>query len=141
MRYQRRSRAGFTLVEMMVATALVLVIMLIISQAFASASKTFNTMRTAGFMQEKLRGGVNILRKDLGNDHYGPPYGSALNGPHVSDQRLDRVGWAPPRSGYFSLRHLSPSIIEPVNNPFPLPPTDGEKLTSTRADSHVMQFT
>src|SRR5947209_19795846 len=131
MRYQRRSRAGFTLVEMMVATALVLVIMLIISQAFASASKTFSTMRTAGYMQERLRTGTNALKKDLGADHFGPPYGSALNGPHVSDQRLDRAGYTPPRAGYFSFLQLQPSVLEPVGSPLRI--TDGEGLTSTRS--------
>ena len=72
MRYQRRRRAGFTIIEMMVATALVLVIMLIISQAFASASKTFTTMRTAGILQERIRGGSSILRRDLSSDHFAP---------------------------------------------------------------------
>src|SRR4051794_35510351 len=109
MQYQCRRRAGFTLVEMLVATALVLVIMLIITQAFASASKTFTTVRAAGDMQTRLRTGINIARKDLGADHFGPPYGSARGGPHLSDQRLDQPGWGPPRAGYFEFRQLGDS--------------------------------
>jgi prepilin-type N-terminal cleavage/methylation domain-containing protein len=146
MRYQRRARSGFTLIEMMVATTLVLVIMLIISQAFGAASKTFSSMRTAGYMQERLRTGTNALKKDLGNDHFGPPYGSARNGPHVSDQRLDQIGWVPPPAGYFNLTQpmtATPSIMEPANFYLStgMGETDGEKLTSTRATGHVLQFT
>ena len=84
MRYQRHSRPAFTIVEMMVATALILVIMLIISQAFASASKTFRTIRAAGDMQAQLREGVTTARRDLAADHFGSPYGSARGGPRVS---------------------------------------------------------
>lgn len=143
MQYQRRRRAGFTLVEMMVATALVMVIMLIISQAFASASKTFNTMRTAGYMQERLRGGINVLRKDLSSDHFGPPYTSGRGGPHVSDQRLDQPGWQPPARGYFELRQLPDPITggSSVREPTLGPLTDGDGLTSTRAINHGMRFT
>jgi prepilin-type N-terminal cleavage/methylation domain-containing protein len=142
MRYQRRSRAGFTLIEMMVATALVLVIMLIITQAFASASKTFTTLRTAGYMQERLRTGINVSRKDLGSDHFAPPYLSNRGGPHVSDQRLDQAGWQPPYRGYFEYRQLGeitggPSVLEPTLNPR----TDGDGLTSTRAVSNRLRFT
>jgi len=150
MRHQRRRRAGFTLVEMLVATALVLVIMLIISQAFASASKTFTTVRAAGDMQTRLRTGINLARKDLGSDHFGPPYGSARGGPHVSDQRLDQVGWQPPRAGYFEFRQLGDftpfnpnvaSVPEPMNTPGGAGIPDGEGLTSTRATNHRMRFT
>lgn len=142
MRYQRRRRAGFTIVEMMVATALVLVIMLIISQAFASGAKTFRNMKAAGDGQEKLRGAATILRKDLASDHIGPPYGSARGGPRVSDQRLDQAGWQPPFRGYFEFRQFGEltggaSILEPTLNPI----TDGERLTSTRATRHVLRTT
>lgn len=148
MRNQRHSRPGFTIVEMMVATALVLVIMLIISQAFASASKTFRTIRAAGDMQAQLREGITTQRRDLAADHFGSPYGSARGGPRVSDQRLDQAGWQPPYRGYFEIRQLGdpifggpPSIREPMqaNNGFGN--TDGEGLTSTRAINHRMRFT
>jgi prepilin-type N-terminal cleavage/methylation domain-containing protein len=143
MRYQHRRRAGFTLVEMMVATALVLVIMLIISQAFASAAKTFSTMRSAGYMQERLRSGTGILRKDLGSDHFGPPFDSGRGGPNLSSQRLDQVGWQPPRAGYFELVQLQDLFTgtTSVREPTLAPGIDGEGLTSTRATRHSMRFT
>src|SRR5437899_1994936 len=106
MRIRHAARTGFTLVEMLVATALVLMIMLIISTALGSASKTFTTLRTAGILQERGRTGITILRKDLGSDHFAPPYGSARGGPHLSDQRLDQAGWSTPRAGYFEIRQL-----------------------------------
>ena len=66
MRIQRSTpRTGFTLMELLVATALILFIMAIIAQAFGAASKTFTTMRTAGQLQERNRTATNIIRKDL----------------------------------------------------------------------------
>jgi type II secretory pathway pseudopilin PulG len=137
-------RPGFTLIEMMVSTALVMMIMLIISQALGAASKTFTTLRTAGALQERARTGITLMRRDLASDKFGPPYGSARGGPKVSDQRLDQAGWEPPFSGYFEwhqdgegpVRALA-SILEPFANP----KTDGEGITSTRAVNHWMRFT
>ena len=59
----------------------------------------------------------------------------------MSDQRLDQIGWAPPRAGYLNLTQLpdsftgTPSVQEPTNYYLvnAAGETDGEKLTSTRA--------
>ncbi|HEX3147990.1 MAG TPA: prepilin-type N-terminal cleavage/methylation domain-containing protein [Gemmataceae bacterium] len=137
-------RSAFTLVEMLVATALVMMIMLIISQALAAASKTTSALRTAGVLQERNRTAITLMRKDLGGDKFGPPYGSARGGPRLSDQRLDQSGWTPANSGYFEMRQLGEgpagnlaSILEPFANAR----TDGEGITSTRAVNHKMRFT
>src|SRR5215207_1695377 len=94
------ARPAFTLTEMMVATALCLFIMLVISQAFGGATKTFTVMRTAGQLQERLRGGITVIRRDLANDHFGPPY-FTLNGPKLANQQMHMPDWTLPLSGYF----------------------------------------
>jgi prepilin-type N-terminal cleavage/methylation domain-containing protein len=138
MRVQRRtSRPAFTLVEMMVAMALCLFIMAIISQAFGAATKTFSTMRTAGQMQDKLRMGTSIIRRDLAASHFDGPFVAGRNGPRVGDQRLDQVGYVPPKKGFFQILQGGPSILEPLVNP----QFDGEQLASSRATNHSLRFT
>lgn len=145
----RHKRAGFTLTEMMVATALCLFIMAVIAQAFGSATKTFSNMRTAGQLQEKLRGGITVIRRDLANDHFGPPY-TFNGGPHVANQRMELPGWVPPESGYFEMVQVNPNsnaaAYVPSSYPEPAlaPVTDPEGLWSTRADgsrANIIRFT
>jgi hypothetical protein len=135
----QRTRSAFTIVEMLVATALILFIMAIISQIFASASKTYSALRTAGELQERLRQGAVVMRRDLATEHFSGPFIPGRSGPRLGDQRLDLAGWVPPHRGYFEVRQLGnpPVIVEPIANPV----SDGESLYSTRADTHVMRFT
>jgi type II secretory pathway pseudopilin PulG len=137
MRIQRDDRPAFTLVEMMVATALCLFIMAIIAQAFGAASKTFSTMRTAGQLQERLRTGTSIMRRDLGAHHFDGPFVAGRSGPRVGDQRLDLAGWMPPTRGHFQIVQAGPAIVEPLGIPTP----DGEQLYSTRATNHGLRYT
>ncbi len=134
---RRTSRTAFTLVEMLVATALTLFIMAIISQTFGQATKTFSKLRTAGQLQERTRGAINLIRRDLATEHFAGPYPGGRGGPFVGSQRLDLEGWQPPAFGFFAIRQNGPSLFEPIGAPL----TDGEGLASTRATSHVLQFT
>ena len=52
-----RSRAGFTLIELMVAMALTVFIMVILSQAFILSLDTFSGMKGIGDMQQIFRHG------------------------------------------------------------------------------------
>ena len=132
-------RYGFTLVELLVATALTLFLMAIISEAFGAASKTFNTMRSAGDMQERMRQGAQIIRRDLAAEHFDGPFIGGRQGRRLGEQRLDLPGWAPSKGGYFEIRQFTTSIPEPVqyflNNGVAM--TDGEGLQSTRTDNHI----
>ena len=104
MRRQRTSRDAFTLVEMMVATALILFIMAIISAAFRSGLDTFSKLKVVGRQQEQLMNAQRIFQRDLGADHFEPGASGflpGLQGPRLSDWRWDRVGCTPPESGYF----------------------------------------
>jgi type II secretory pathway pseudopilin PulG len=124
-------RAGFTLTEMLVATALTLFIMAIISTAFRAGLDTFSKLRTAGELQSKLRNTTKIMSRDLAMDHFiprpdHPTAGWAkLYGPKLSDQRMDRLGWMPPDAGYFMLYQPGPSILETTA-------ADGESIGSTK---------
>ncbi|MBO0700610.1 MAG: prepilin-type N-terminal cleavage/methylation domain-containing protein [Zavarzinella sp.] len=153
MRIKRPVRAAFTLVEMMVAMALTLFIMAIIAEVFGSAQRTFSAMRTAGQLQERMRSGAMVLRRDLQSEHFDGPFVAGRGGPRVGDQRLDQAGWVPSRRGYFEIRQFAPSIYEPIQyfvNNGGVPLTDGEGIVSTRADGptvanpstgHVLRMT
>ena len=52
---QSRARPGFTLIELMVALALTLFIMVILSQAFILSLDAFSGMKGIGDMQQNLR--------------------------------------------------------------------------------------
>lgn len=65
-----RRRQGFTLVEMLVAMALTMFIMVILSQAFATGLQVFGELKAIGDMQEGLRAATNALRDDLAQDHF-----------------------------------------------------------------------
>jgi len=133
-----QSRAGFTLMELLVSTALILFIMAIISQMFGSGSKIFTALRTSAQLQNNARSGITIIRKDLAQEHFAGPY--YRGGPHLGDQRLDLPGWRPARQGYFEIIQGGPSLYEPGNTAVPFL-SDGEGLYSTRATNHVLKFT
>src|SRR6516225_5172358 len=65
-----RTRTGFTLIELMVAMALTLFIMVILSQAFVTSLETFSGMKALGDMQQDLRSAMVMLRDDLSQDHF-----------------------------------------------------------------------
>src|SRR5207244_2491377 len=65
-----RTRAGFTLIELMVAMTLTLVIMAILSQAFVLALETFTGLKGLGDMQQNLRTAAVQLHSDLGNGFF-----------------------------------------------------------------------
>ena len=65
-----RQRRAFTLVEMLVAMALIIFIMAILSEAFVAGLETFRQLKAIGDMQEKLRSVATVLRRDLAAEHF-----------------------------------------------------------------------
>ena len=55
-----RRRSGFTLVEVLVAMALILFIMTILSAAFVTATQAFTDLKSAGDLAERLRGAAKV---------------------------------------------------------------------------------
>jgi prepilin-type N-terminal cleavage/methylation domain-containing protein len=65
-----RHRQGFTLVELLVAMALTVFVMVILSEAFVTGLETFSGLKGIGDMTEKLRAATTALRTDLAADHF-----------------------------------------------------------------------
>src|SRR5262245_29335828 len=63
-------RTAFTLVEMLIAMALTIFVMVILSQCFILGLETFSCLKEIGDMQEELRSAANLLRADLSQDHF-----------------------------------------------------------------------
>jgi type II secretory pathway pseudopilin PulG len=118
---QRRN--AFTLVEMLVAMALVIFIMVILSEAFVAGLESFRQLKAIGDMEERLRTVTSILRADLTADHFD------------GRRRLsDNDFWVqgPPREGFFRIWQESAPMIEGND-------TDG--LPSFRATNHALHYT
>jgi type II secretory pathway pseudopilin PulG len=99
-----RRRSAFTLVEMLVASALIIFMMYIIASAFEKALESFRVMKVQGDLQDKLRAAATTIRLDLTAQHFGD--GSAL-----SDQRLNDQAWQPPTQGYFRISQPAAPVI------------------------------
>jgi prepilin-type N-terminal cleavage/methylation domain-containing protein len=114
MRFQHPSqrRAGFTLVEMMVAMALTVFILVILSQAFGTGLDTFRSLKAIGDMQEGLRTVSVRLRADLSADHFEEK--RRLSDPNFWYAGLNSP-WgtiARPRMGFFRIMQANPSFSE-----------------------------
>jgi prepilin-type N-terminal cleavage/methylation domain-containing protein len=110
----QRDRQGFTLVEMLVATALIMFIMLILSEAFVQGIDAFRLLKGIGDMEARLRSAVTAIRSDLILDHFDGKR-------RLSDTYFWNQG--NPREGYFSLSQgTTPTIgLTPVVAPGPQP--------------------
>src|SRR6266498_1920925 len=89
-----QQRQGFTLVEVLVAMALTIFIMVILSQCFVAGLETFRQLKAIGDMESNMRTATTVLRSDLAADHF------------ESKRRLSDVPFwiqGPPRMGYFRL--------------------------------------
>ncbi|HLJ94173.1 MAG TPA: prepilin-type N-terminal cleavage/methylation domain-containing protein [Gemmataceae bacterium] len=100
-------RHGFTLVEMLVSLALVLFIMVLLSQALTIGLQVFGQLKAIGEMEERLRMASTILRQDLKLDHF------------EGKRRLsDPSFWiqGPPREGFFHIEQLFPSTSDGLSS-------------------------
>ncbi|HLN32257.1 MAG TPA: prepilin-type N-terminal cleavage/methylation domain-containing protein [Gemmataceae bacterium] len=125
-----RQRKGFTLVEMMVAMALTLFIMVILSQAFVAALETFRQLKAIGDMEERLRSVSTLLRRELAADHF------------EGRKRLSNPGFfngGPPREGFFRIFQGSATAVAGPANFWEGYDSDG--IGSTRATDHLLHFT
>lgn len=118
-----RRRTGFTIVELLVAMALILFIMAILSEAFAAGFKAFRDLKALGEMNERLRTATNTLRKYLAADHF-------EGRKRLSDPNFWREG--PPREGFFRIEQDGPSTPEGTSNTL---------VSSFRATNHRLHFT
>jgi hypothetical protein len=132
MRHHRKYRSAFTIVELLVAAALSMVIMLIIGICFQKSIDTFRTLRSVSQLQEKLKSAHLVLKRDLEAEHFGNTGVPAFNGVKLSQQRLDLTGWAPPTEGFFCIMQGTTGIVEG---------NDSDLVPATRAVTHSLHFT
>ncbi|HTU21948.1 MAG TPA: prepilin-type N-terminal cleavage/methylation domain-containing protein [Gemmataceae bacterium] len=118
-----RRRQGFTLVELLVAMALIIFIMAILSQAFASAMTTFRNLKALGDMAEKLRATTQLLQRDLSADHF-------EGKKRLSDSNFWING--PPQQGFFQIMQGSAGTLEGA---------DLDTIGSYYSTNHSLSFT
>jgi prepilin-type N-terminal cleavage/methylation domain-containing protein len=117
-------RKGFTLVEMLVAMALTMFVMAILSEAFVTSLETFSVLKAVGDLEENTRTAAMNIRDDLRQDHFGSfPFKRRLSDPWGLNNRAVE--------GFFALSYPA-STSEGV---------DGDSLPSYQAINHEMNFT
>jgi hypothetical protein len=121
-------RTGFTLVEMLVAMALTIFIMVILSTAFVTGLETFRQLKGIGDMQESLRVASQRIQNDLRADHFEA-------GRKLSDADFwipaKAYGDGPPRMGFLRVVQGGASVGEG---------NDQDSLPSFRAANHVLHM-
>jgi hypothetical protein len=143
MRYtpHSRRRGAFTLVEMLVSTALIIFILVILSSVFTTGISALRSLRGVGHLQDHLRYTMSTLRNDLAQPHFGRET-DGLHGPNLSQQRLDLYDWTPPKEGFFRILQLpeyDPQFV--TLRPSVLEGNDGDQLKSFVATRHALHFT
>jgi type II secretory pathway pseudopilin PulG len=128
-------RSGFTLVEMLVATALVIFIMVIMTQAFVIGMDTFRQLKTVGDMQEKLRSASTIMSKDLANYELDTTAGTGIK---ISQTNLFAFG--PPISGFFRIWQGSQLTAASAGPSDFYEGVDGDGIPSYRVTDHMLHF-
>src|SRR5437899_379791 len=95
-------RAGFTLVELLVAMALIVLIMSILSEAFVEGLATVRQLKAVGDMQENLRC-IVPMRDDLLQRHF------------TGTQKLsvDFSNSVRPEQGFFRIEQLNAHGVAP----------------------------
>jgi type II secretory pathway pseudopilin PulG len=83
------SRRAFTIVELLVAMALIVLIMAVMAEAFRAGLEAFRQLKAIGDMQERLRTATTVMRRDLQARHF------------EGDRKLsdDDLFWLPPTQG------------------------------------------
>ena len=133
-------RSGFTLVELMVAMAASIIIMLIIVEMFKRGTDAFRTLKAAGDMQERLRIAALSLRGDLSQHHFSSGYAPSPAYLRDLDLRYSDaktgavINGTPPSDGFFRIYQGS---MDAQGNPFIAEGTDRDGVLFTRATTHI----
>ena len=128
-------RHGFTLVELLVAMALTLFIMVIITSAFVTGLDTFRGLKGIGDMQEGLRTAAQRLRDDLRANHFEGD--RKMSDPSMLHSTLLEPGTVrKPEQGFFRVSEKFP-LVSPI---FEGQDVDGGPV-SYRATDNYLHFT
>jgi prepilin-type N-terminal cleavage/methylation domain-containing protein len=114
-------RRGFTIVELLVAMALIILIMAVLSEAFTAGLSAFRSLKGLGDMQERLRVASTVLKRDLMARHFETDrklsdFGAYWVDPNigVGDQTTLAVGGRPAQ-GFFRIQTPVPPTLEGVD--------------------------
>lgn len=113
-------RSGFTIVELLVAMALIVFMMSIMSQAFVIATTAMSGLKKVTDLVDKVRPAMAILERDLGAYHFD---GSK----RLSDANFWESG--PPTQGYFSVWQDKPN-----SNHYPFGATTASEFNNASAN-------
>lgn len=128
-----RRRSGFSLVEVLVSTVLIIFILVLMAEVLRTVLGTFRQLKATGDMNERLRTVTNLLRRDFDADHF------------EGRRRLsDPTFWTEgtPREGFF--RHWQGSTANAfvgTTIPYAIEGNDADALASQRANNHILHFT
>jgi hypothetical protein len=114
---------------MMVATALVLFVMVILTQAFSAGLEVFRQLKGIGDMEQRLRSTATIIRRDLVADHFEGKR-------RISDPNFWVTG--PPREGFLHIHGSAPTVLGPAVFD---EHADADGIPSLRATDHVLHLT
>jgi prepilin-type N-terminal cleavage/methylation domain-containing protein len=115
-------RRGFTIIELLVAMALIILIMAVLSEAFVAGLSAFTSLKAIGDMQQRMRVSTTRLRLDLAGYHFEESRrASDLDNYFVDpaigngDQASLSVGGRP-QQGFFRIQ-TPPSLANPPGFP------------------------
>jgi hypothetical protein len=124
-----RIRRGATLVEMLVAAAMSIMIMWLLTWCYQQGLASFSNTKSHADLMDQQRQVTSVMTRDLLADHFLTEDGKPNGGRMVRDQL---PGSQPPKSGFFYAYSPGPTYDEGFD-------TDG--FASTVSTNHVLQFT
>ncbi|MGE3808494.1 MAG: type II secretion system protein J [Gemmataceae bacterium] len=118
---QHRPRIAFTITEMLVSVAVIMLIMAIVSEAFVAGMESFRQFKAIGDLDQRLRTASIVLRRDLQADHFNAP-----------PARLSSFATPPPQ-GYF---YIDSGTATQTGEG-----SDADSVPSFRGNGAVLAFT
>lgn len=135
----RYTRRGVTLVEMLVATAMCIAGMWMLTWMFKQATDSFTLANQQVALTSQERLVTTVMTRDLEADKFLEDDRQQNRGRKLADMRTDRVhvgGYVPPRGGYFWAKS------GPVDGNFNIAEPNGDyNFGSARTADHFLQFT
>jgi hypothetical protein len=138
-----RTRRGVTLVELLVAAALLMLGMWLLVWLYQQGMASFLTAKAQADLTTQERTVATVMTRDLGSPFFLGEDGKPNRGVRLSDQRMDQVmgGWNPPKAGFFSARSRSFGTATYVNANNVYEAADGDGFITSRSTDHFLQFT
>ncbi len=134
MKLIRPARRGFTLVELLVASAMMIMGMWLLTWVYQQGLDSFRLARSQANLTGQQRMVTALLTRDLRANHFLDDDSKPNHGRRVSDQTrgwIDGIGYTPPRGGFFRAR----------SSPVDYPEANQDGFTSSRSISHYLHFT